>query len=332
MWKKRRRGGDLGLGLLIGALVGWAAYGQAPYGLNTRTPIGPYLNDRMPAFDGAFPFPSVLSATGAFSDLLNVIPSDGLIPFTVNSPLWSDGALKSRWLAIPNDGPPYTPDEQVGFAPIGEWSFPAGTVFVKEFDLIVNELTLERKRLETRLLVRDQFGAVYGVTYKWRPDNSDADLLPGALEEDIPVTAVSGETSIHRWSYPSHSDCLYCHNPSANYILGVKTHQLNGNFAYPATGRTDNQLRTLNHLGMLNPSLDETAIPTYLHSVSINDASSPIQTRARSWIDSNCSQCHRPGSYCPSYDARFYTPLKDQNLINNFVRFSRSRRLRTLST
>ena len=321
MCKKRGKSIPVCLSLLIGSLCGSIALAQAPYGLDTRAPIGPYLNNTMPSYDGAFPFPEVLSATGAFTDVTNVVPSDGLIPYTVNSPLWSDAALKDRWMAVPNDGPPYGPDEQIDFVPTGEWTFPNGTVFVKEFDLIVNEITQERKRLETRLLVRDENGAVYGVTYKWRPDNSDADLLPGGLDEDIPIVNADGTTRIQTWTYPSRSECLFCHNPPASYVLGPKTHQLNGNFTYPATGRTDNQLRTLNHLGMLNPSVDEADIPSLLHSVLITDATQPVQLRMRSWIDSNCSQCHRPGGYGPGYDARFYTPLEDQGLINNYVQF-----------
>ncbi|CAN5430081.1 hypothetical protein BH20VER3_BH20VER3_21520 [soil metagenome] len=309
----------LSLALIISA--GSLAWGAPPYGLDSRAPIGPYLNGLMPPSSGAFPFPEVLSDTGAFSDVQNAIPTEGLIPFTVNSPLWSDGALKSRWLAVPNDGPPYSPDEQINFAPAGEWTFPDGTVFVKEFDLVVNESTQERKRLETRLLVRDENGEVYGVTYKWRPDNSDADLLPGGLDEDIPIVTVDGGVRIQRWTYPSRSDCLSCHNQPARYVLGVKTHQLNGELTYPSTGRTDNQLRTLNHLGMLNPSLNEADISSYLRSVPVTDSTVPIQLRMRSWIDSNCSQCHRPEGFCPSYDARFYTPLPNQNLINTFVRF-----------
>jgi hypothetical protein len=305
----------------MGATLASMVFGQAPYGLDSRAPIGPYLNNTMPSYDGAFPFPEVLSATGAFTDVPNVVPTEGLIPFAPNSPLWSDGALKSRWIALPNDGPPYTPDEQISFVPTGEWTFPNGTVFVKEFDLIVNELTQERKRLETRLLVRDENGAVYGVTYKWRADNSEADLLPGGLNEDIPVMTATGETVIHTWTYPSRSDCLFCHNPPASYVLGLKTHQLNGNYTYPSTGVTDNQLRTLNHLGMLNPSINEADIPNYLHSTIVTDATAPIQFRMRSWMDSNCSQCHRPTGYCPSYDARFYIPLENQNIINNVVKF-----------
>ena len=189
-----------------------AALGQPPYGLDTRAPIGPYLNNVMPPRNNTFPFPAVLSATGAFSNLSTLTPATGLIPFTVNSPLWSDAAIKTRWIAVPNDGPPYTSDEQITFVPVGEWAFPNGTVFVKHFELTVNEITGARKRLETRLLVRNADGAVYGVTYKWRDDNSDADLLPGALNEDIPIMTSSGATRIQTWSYPSRSQCLFCHN------------------------------------------------------------------------------------------------------------------------
>ena len=249
----------------------------------------------MPPRNGAFAFPPVLSATGAFSDLSTLTPSTGAIPYTVNSPLWSDAAIKSRWIAVPNDGPPYTSDEQISFVPVGEWSFPNGTVFIKHFELTVNEITGERKRLETRLLVRNEDGAVYGVTYKWRADNSDADLLPGPLDEDIAITTSSGATRIQKWSYPGRGQCLICHTSPANYVLGVKTHQMNGDFTYPATGRTDNQLRTFAHIGLLNPTPSEADIPTFLKSVAVSNPSAPVQHRMRSWIDANCSQCHRPG-------------------------------------
>lgn len=230
-----------------------SAFAQPPYGLDAREPVGPYLNGVFPPRSDAFAFPGVLSATGAFADLPTLTPVGSFIPFTVNSPLWSDGAIKSRWLAVPNDGPPYAPNEQISFTPIGEWSFPSGTVFMKHFELTVNEATGARKRLETRFLVRNADGTVYGVTYKWRPDHSDADLLPDGLEEDIPITSSTGAVRIQRYSYPSRDDCLFCHNQHANYVLGPKTHQLNGDFTYASTGRTDNQLRTLAHIGMLNP-------------------------------------------------------------------------------
>jgi hypothetical protein len=323
MTPSRNRGGWRSRIFLIALiLTGPVALAQSPpYGLDSRAAIGPYLNNIMPPTNGAFAFPSDLLATGAFTDLANLTPATGIIPYTVNSPLWSDGAVKKRWLAVPNDGPPYSSDEQIGFAPTGEWSFPNGTVFIKHFELTVNEATGERKRLETRLLVRNSAGAVYGVTYKWRADNSDADLLPGALDEDIVITNSTGGTRTQKWSYPSRSQCLACHNGPANYVLGVKTHQINGDFTYPSTGRTDNQLRTFLHVGLLNPAPSESEIPTFLKSVAVTNPTAPVQLRMRSWIDANCSQCHRPGGLAPTYDGRFHTPLPDQNLIDTHVVF-----------
>ena len=192
---------------------------------------------------------------------------------------------------------------------------------MKHFELTVNEITGARKRLETRLLVRNADGAVYGVTYKWRDDNSDADLLPGALNEDIPIITSTGATRIQTWSYPSRGQCLFCHNSAPSYVLGVKTHQLNGDFTYPETGRTDNQVRTFAHLGLLNPTPNEADIPNFPQVGPGDGYQRPVQYRMRSWIDANCSHCHRPGGPGPGYDGRLYTPLESQDLINNYVRF-----------
>src|SRR3954451_7493897 len=112
--------------LLAFGLIPLSTHAEAPYGLDGRSPVGPYLNNVMPSRAGSLgsAFPPVLSATGAFRDLKTLTPAEGLIPFTVNSPLWSDGAVKTRWMAVPNDGPPYGPNEQIGFVPAGEWTFP----------------------------------------------------------------------------------------------------------------------------------------------------------------------------------------------------------------
>lgn len=132
------------------------------------------------------PLPGLLSQTGAFRDTVQLAAADGLVPYEVNTPLFSDNTVKRRWIAVPNAGP--APDK-IKFKATGEWSFPAGTVFVKHFDLGVDETNPQATtRLETRFLVRDPLGSVYGVTYKWRPDQRDADLLDHALTENLTIT------------------------------------------------------------------------------------------------------------------------------------------------
>jgi uncharacterized repeat protein (TIGR03806 family) len=300
------------------AITVTAGSGQ-PYGLAGNGAVPAFFN--MPTtFNGTLP--PLLSQTGVFSNTPTITPTNGLIPYVPNTPLWSDGALKTRYLAVPNNGGVITPSEQITFAPTRSWTFPAGTVFVKSFDLntdTTNPNVLHR--LETRLLVRDINGAVYGVTYKWRADNSDADLLSGSLLENITITSAAG-LSTQTWYYPSPADCLTCHTPAANYVLGVNSRQLNGNQAYAATGVTDNQLRTLNRLGLLNPAFDEASIINFEKLSALTNLTASLEQRARSYLDANCAQCHQPGGAGVTFDARYDTPLANQNLINTVAQTS----------
>src|SRR5579859_4328783 len=114
--------------LLCALQVARAAPATAPYGLETRIASKPYL--LMPhTADGKIP--ALLSQTGAFKDTRNLVPSDGLIPYELALAFWSDGADKLRWISVPKG-------EKIGFAPTGEWRFPAGTVLVKTFELPVD--------------------------------------------------------------------------------------------------------------------------------------------------------------------------------------------------
>ena len=97
----------------------------------------------------------------------------------------------------------------------------------------------ELRRLETRLLVCNADGGVYGVVYKWRADLSDADLLETNLTESIPIRTAAGVRT-QSWYYPSRKDCLDCHTANAGYVLGPKTRQLNRDYIYPS-GVTDNE-------------------------------------------------------------------------------------------
>jgi uncharacterized repeat protein (TIGR03806 family) len=291
-----------------------------PYGLTNNASVPAFFN--MPTtYAGALP--PLLSETGVYTNTPDRSPVAGLIPYAPNTPFWSDNAVKSRYLAVPNSGGPITPGQQISFLPTNSWSFPPGTVFVKNFDLVVNQTntSVTVRRLETRLLVRDINGAVYGVTYKWRPDDSDADLLTTSSNEVIQITNSTGVID-QTWYYPSPADCLTCHTPVANYVLGVNTRQLNGNLTYPATGVTDNQLRTLNRLGLFNPAFDEAGITNFEYLSALTNVTASLQQRARSYLDANCAQCHQPGGTGITFDARYDTPLAQQHITNYPAAFS----------
>ena len=284
---------------------------DAPYAIASRVEAHPYL--RMPARpDGDIP--KLLSQTGAFKDTPHLVPSDQLLPYDLIVPFWSDGAQKLRWIAVPKG--------KIESSPSGEWTFPAGTVFVKTFELPVDARDPTRKRrLETRLLMVQGGGLVYGVVYKWRADLSDADLLPDSLTEKVPITNAAGETHSQSWYYPSRKDCITCHTKLSGGVLGVKARQMNRDFAYP-TGVSDNELREWNHLGLFATPLGEAGIKDSVRLAAEGDETRSFDDRARSYLDANCSQCHRPGGTVADFDARYDTPLERQGLVNG--RCSRS--------
>ena len=254
--------------------------------------------------------PAKLSETGLFACIDDMTPAPGVVPYAVNSPLWSDGAAKQRWIALPGGA-------TIRFSRDGEWSFPVGTVLVKHFELADDETEpARRRRLETRLLVVDGPGEGYGVTYRWRHDHTEADLLPDGLNEEIPIRTRDGSRT-QTWSYPGRDECLKCHTSAAGFVLGPKTRQLHGTFTYPETGVADNQLRTWARLGMLAPSPKEEEIPTFRRLVPYGERSTPLEERVASYLDANCANCHRPGANIPAaFDARYGLDWKDRKTID----------------
>ncbi len=214
--------------------------------------------------------PRTLTRTGAFGDLKTSTPARGLVAYDVNSPLWSDGASKSRWVAVPNDGPPYDPSERIGFAESGSWSFPDGTVFVKHFELATGS---GPRRLETRFLVRSAGGGAYGVTYRWRPDGSDADLIDDNMEEALEDAGGRRQT----WHYPGRRECLMCHTTPAGYVLGVNTRQLN----------RAGQLDAWSRLGLFDRTLGGAEVARLPRLAAIDEAGASAEHRARSYLDAN---------------------------------------------
>jgi uncharacterized repeat protein (TIGR03806 family) len=300
---------SLGIGLSVALVLVGCARGSAPV-VERRPPARAFLD--LPAYSHEA-LPTLLSRTGVFSDVATLTPAPELLAYEVNAPLWSDGAHKRRWISLPFDPQQADAGPAISFSANGGWYFPSGTVLVKHFALPVDERDPTRiRRLETRVLVRSNDVPVYGATYRWRDDQSDAELVTEGQDHDLVITTRDGGTRTQRWHYPSRSECLSCHNRVAGPVLGVNTRQLNRRAADGV-----HQLRRWNDMGLFDPPIPAGHLDDLPRLVPPEDETADLGQRVRSYLDANCSHCHRPGALpFVSYDARFETPLERQNLLD----------------
>ncbi|MCA9049418.1 MAG: hypothetical protein KDA89_11865, partial [Planctomycetaceae bacterium] len=263
--------------------------------------------------EGTRRFPARLSETGLFSSTKSMTPAPGVIPYSVNVPLWSDGAVKQRYLAFPVSG-------QVGFSDTGSWTFPDGTVVLKSFSMDLKENDPDsRLLLETRILVQTANGWE-GYTYVWNEDQEDAFLIDASMTMPLDMES-TGEDVQRNWYFPSRADCQSCHTQAGGFALSVTTRQLNRLQQY-ADGE-QNQLERLESLGIFREPLPKR--PAELDQYpSWESDTSPTEGLARAYLDVNCAFCHSPGGPGNSpIDLRFHTPLNQTSLIGLAPRGSR---------
>ena len=181
--------------------------------------------------------PATLSATGAFSNLATLTPNTGIVDYEPNVAFWSDYAIKSRWFAIKNL------TDTVGFSANGNWTLPAGMVWIKHFDIETtrgNPAT--QRKLETRILVKTATD-IYGLSYKWRADQTDADLVA----EDGVSEVIPASSPAQTWRYPSRTERRVCHTGVAGFALSFNTRQMNR--VHPYGALTPNQLSAMGDAG-----------------------------------------------------------------------------------
>jgi len=253
------------------------------------------------------PFPATLGETGAFTSLATLAPAPGVVAYEPNVSFWSDHARKRRWFALRDTTSTFGLDE------VNNWSLPTGAVWVKHFDLETTRGDPSTaRRIETRFLVKTATG-VYGITYRWNDAQTDATLVP---EQGADVDYAINDGGVMRtqtWRFPSRAQCLACHTPQGGHALSFNTRQLNRVHAFP--GGAANQITALSDAGYLSAAAPAPA--TLPRLAAADDTSASIETRVRSYLDANCSNCHRPGgSALGSWDARFKTPLSLARIIN----------------
>ena len=275
-------------------------------------------------------FPRKLSQTGLFASTKDHVVASGVIPYSVNSELWSDGALKERFLALPGESQiefeTVTYPQPAPGAPAG-WRFPDGTVTVKTFS-IEHEVgnPASRKRLETRVMVFEQLTGSEevgdqvwrGYTYLWDEDQADATLLEEhGLDRELVIRdpAAPGGERRQVWHFPSRSECTLCHTMPAKYALGVSTLQLNRDQDY-GSGVVANQIDVFKQLGLFKQAPEK---PTAELGQLVNphDSTQPLDARARSYLHANCSHCHMKwGGGNAEFQLLATLPLEELGIVN----------------
>ncbi len=265
-------------------------------------------------------FPTTLSATGCYEDLRSRALVGAAIPFSINSPLWSDGALKKRYLLLPEGG-------TVDYVSEGPLGMPVGTIIIKEFYVEKTQgdpssaIPVETRFLVKRLADDMDAASWQGYSYQWNSAGTDGALLDGdaPLTVDWPVATNNGSAATHTHSYPSRAQCTQCHN-QAGRVLGLQSAQLNRAQDYGDV--IDNQLRAWITAGLFGTTSPEKPAEALTRLVSPPDVGRSLEERSRAYFHSNCSHCHRPGATVTpkNIDFRYFAPLASDNICNHIVK------------
>jgi uncharacterized repeat protein (TIGR03806 family) len=231
------------------------------------------------------------------------------VPYEVNSPLWSDGADKTRAFVLPA-GQKIHID-----AATGKWVFPIGAVMIKNF-------LFDGKLVETRLFMHSDADTWLGYGYKWNGQGAAKQTeatVVGIGRDDIMFD--TGKQTVH-WHYPSRQDCMDCHNGVAGGTLGPSNAQM----FRTVSGHTKSQLDEFQDLGLFDappvaPTAAQVLVTPYPGQLGSPPASATLDQRARSYLQANCAHCHQPNdgfvmSPFPNFDLRYGTALKDANICN----------------
>ncbi|MFT7197272.1 MAG: putative repeat protein (TIGR03806 family) [Marinoscillum sp.] len=231
-------------------------------------------------------FPKQLSEWGFFDLPLNtLLPTKGVVPYELNTPLFSDYALKSRFVKIPKG-------TQANYHATEVMDFPKGTILIKNF-YYVNDLTnknSDKRIIETRLLLNDEQGW-NALTYVWNDEQTEATLEIAGRNVPVSWTDLNGTLRQVNYSVPNLGQCKSCHELSGRMsLIGPTARQLNK--AYTYSSGPSNQLDYWSAHGMLTGLPEISARP--LLPIWDDPNTGSLAERSRAWLEINCAHCHRP--------------------------------------
>ena len=229
--------------------------------------------------------PKSLSEWGLFEQPLNELnPTEGVIPYDLNSPLFSDYSQKARFVKLPEGATAkYNQTEVLGF--------PEGTLLIKNFYYELNQTVSngERKLMETRLLIHEANGW-NALTYVWNEEQTEANLEIAGRTIPVSWTNKEGVLKNVNYSVPNLVQCKGCHERSAKMSpIGPSARQLNKHFDYG--GASTNQLTKWHELNLLDSLPDQDEIPKLAQWD--DEQTETLDARARAWLEINCAHCHR---------------------------------------
>ncbi len=213
-------------------------------------------------------------------------PVEGVIPYDINTPLFSDYTVKHRFLRLPaGASAEYRPDDA--------FEFPVGTLIVKSFASPHDAADASKgeRLLETRIIEHKPTGWI-GYSYVWNDAQTEATLALGGATIDVSWKHTDGSTRTNNYIVPHANQCKSCHVASGKTFLplGPKARNLNKDYPYP-TG-TENQLTHWTRAGALSGAPDPAQAP---RAARFDDPKTgSVADRARVWLDVNCAHCHNP--------------------------------------
>ncbi|MBX3412239.1 MAG: hypothetical protein KF708_05930 [Pirellulales bacterium] len=229
--------------------------------------------------------PEKLSAYGLFvGNGATQEPAAGVIPYALNTPLFSDYTSKYRFVKLPA-GTSATYHAEKPF------DFPVGTVIAKTFAYPhdMRDPSQGERLLETRILVHEESGWV-GLPYLWNEEQTEATLQLGGRIMPVSWTHTDGAERKIDYLVPNANQCKGCHKVEDNIMrpIGPKGSQLNGDFVY--AGGSENQLTHWTKAGALSGAPAPADAPRM--AVWDDPHSGTLDERARAWLDVNCAHCH----------------------------------------